>query len=367
MDFSNINMPDILKSGMKNKFQDFPHFDFEDFIGQLFKDNGYEVVETPRTGDYGADLIISKSEEKIAVQVKRYAQDNKVGVQDMNQVIGAKDFYKCNKAMIITTSSFSNSGKKLADETSTELWDWDKLQKYICDTYLEGKDYYSYFRDSSKSDSAQKTLGFEITDVEFNVPVQEMKVLFTFFVVKVINRTDKNINLAFQHPTLITVENRQVDASKWESGHFGQGVIYAGCSVVYMPGFRGDMVRSVHEGDKIIFKWLTEEEKLQEHTYDYRMLKSFPPAPVQQKSSCYVVTMCYGAHSAEYEEMIFFRDNILRRYKIGNNIIKVYYRVGGHLAEYLKQNKVAKTISRFILKIILIPVKRWNRGFRNIF
>lgn len=359
MDFSNVNMPDILKNGMKNKFQDFPHFDFEDFIGQLFKNNGYEVVETPRTGDYGADLILTKSEEKIAVQIKRYAQDNKVGVQEMNQVIGAKDFYKCGRAMIITTSSFSNSGKKLASETSTELWDWDKLQKYICDTYLEGKDYYAYFGDSLKTEEGEKSFEFEITDLKYQTPMQKIGPA-TLVSAKMINITNRNIYVLLGIPTFISVKNQQVEACFWFEGYFNNGVVYAGSSVQLAFMFRPEQVPSVKEGDRFIFKWVEDEKEF--HSYDLRVT----PETVQ-KGLCYVVTMCYGAHSPEYEEMIFFRDNILGRYKIGNSIIKVYYRVGGHLAEYLKRNEVAKTISRFILKIILIPVKRWNRRSRNIF
>jgi hypothetical protein len=364
VDFSKINIRDILKSAMKNKFQDLPHFDFEDFIGQLFKDNGYEVMKTPRSGDYGADLILTKSGEKIAVQIKRYLPENKVGVQDINQIIGAKDFYKCNKAMIITTSSFSKSGKALATETSTELWDWDKLQRYICDTYLEGKDYYTYYGDLSKSDSPQKTVEFEVTDVAFNVPVEKKIGLVTVFAVKVINRTERNINLMlFPLPTLITVENRQVEASAWDNNYFGHGVIYAGCTVVYMPMFRGDLVPSVHEGDRIIFKWL-EADSGQEYTRDYRMSRSFTPTPAK-KSSCYVVTICYGTHSTEYKEMMLFRDDTLSKNKMGVLIINLYYRVGGFFARHLQQSEITKRLSRFLIKVILIFVRRLNRRHKR--
>lgn len=364
MDFSSINIPDILKSGMKNKFLDFPHFDFEDFIGQLFKDNGYEVVETPRTGDYGADLILTKSGEKIAVQVKRYAQENRVGVQEINQIIGAKDFYKCNKAMIITTSSFSKSGKKLANETLTDLWDWDKLQKYICDTYLEGKDYYAYFGDSFEMEGTEKTLEFEVKDAVFEVTDDKKPgLIFTLISVFVTNNTDANIDVILTLPTLITEGNRQVGANYYESRFFQKGVIYAGSHVNAMFIFDGGLVSSLNKGDRMIFKWIENEEEIR--TYDYIIPRSFAPAPppplVQQKSYCYVVTMCYGLNSVEYEEMIDFRDNTLSQFRIGVWIIRAYYLMGGFLVKHLQRSEIAKRFSRLLINAILLLVRRWNR------
>ena len=77
MDFSKTNIQDILFSGIKNRFSDFSPYDFEDFIAQLFKDNGYDVEGTNYSGDYGADVITSKNGIKTAIQVKRYSKTNK--------------------------------------------------------------------------------------------------------------------------------------------------------------------------------------------------------------------------------------------------------------------------------------------------
>lgn len=87
MDFSNVDVPKVLKAGLQNKFEDFDPFDFEDFVAQLFRDNGFRVEQTPRTRDYGADLIVEKDDERIAVQIKRHR--NPVGVRHINDVIAA--------------------------------------------------------------------------------------------------------------------------------------------------------------------------------------------------------------------------------------------------------------------------------------
>ena len=95
MDFSNVNIQGILFSAISNRFSDFSPYDFEDFIAQLFKDKGFDVEGTNYSGDYGADVITSKDGIRTAIQVKRYAKTNKVGVKDINQIIGGKEYHKC--------------------------------------------------------------------------------------------------------------------------------------------------------------------------------------------------------------------------------------------------------------------------------
>ena len=101
MNFAKTNIIKILESAIPNRFQDFPPSHFEDFIAQVFKDNEYKVKQTAYTGDYGADLII-KNKIRTAVQIKRYAKSNKVGVKDINQIVGARDYYCFKDAFVIT-------------------------------------------------------------------------------------------------------------------------------------------------------------------------------------------------------------------------------------------------------------------------
>ena len=46
--------------------------DFERYLMYNFQKRGYRVKTTPVTGDYGADLILTKRGTKICVQAKRY-------------------------------------------------------------------------------------------------------------------------------------------------------------------------------------------------------------------------------------------------------------------------------------------------------
>lgn len=142
---------DVLKESVPNRFLNLTPSQFEEFVCELFKDSGYHAEITKASGDFGADILLEKDGEKIAVQVKRYETKNKVGVQNINQVVGAKAYYSCDRAMVVTTSSFTKSGQKLARKTQTELWDWNKLDSKIKEVYLEGKDVYEYFQEEFRS------------------------------------------------------------------------------------------------------------------------------------------------------------------------------------------------------------------------
>ena len=51
--------------------------------------------------------------------------------------------YKCNKAILITTSGFTLQAKKQAEESPVELWNLETLkefvQKYMIDKFIEEK------------------------------------------------------------------------------------------------------------------------------------------------------------------------------------------------------------------------------------
>jgi len=69
----------LLKESIPNRFLNLSPHDFEKFICQMFQDSGFGAEITKSTGDFGADILLKRQIEKV-VEVKRYAQNNKVGV-----------------------------------------------------------------------------------------------------------------------------------------------------------------------------------------------------------------------------------------------------------------------------------------------
>lgn len=131
---------------MTNRFQDMNPYEFEHFLASMFDDMGYTTIVTNSSGDFGVDFIAEKDNRRIAVQVKRYAKGNKVGVQDLNQVFGGKEYYNCDTSMLITTSSMTMSAWELANNIDRAwIWEWPDLEKRIRETYKD--QFPSYFAD----------------------------------------------------------------------------------------------------------------------------------------------------------------------------------------------------------------------------
>lgn len=100
---------------------------FEEYLGTLFKHEGYHVTYTPTTGDYGADLILKKNHKVIVVQAKRYKQA--VGIKAVQEVIPAKKMYQATEAWVITNNTYTKQARLLAKKNHVRMIDRDGLIK----------------------------------------------------------------------------------------------------------------------------------------------------------------------------------------------------------------------------------------------
>lgn len=105
--------------------------EFEDFIAYLFKLDGYEVYQTPKTGDKGTDIILNNS---IYVECKHYNMQSSIGREFINKLVGSayglsggKDF----KTLFITTSNYNKNAIEFAKLTKTKLWTMNDILKMI--------------------------------------------------------------------------------------------------------------------------------------------------------------------------------------------------------------------------------------------
>ena len=102
-------------------------YKFEEFMKHVYEQLGYSVYHTPKSGDQGADLILtSKEKKRIAVQVKRYS-----GKVSNSAVVAAKGFYKCTEGIVVTNSYFTDSARQLAKANFIDLVDRNELEKMI--------------------------------------------------------------------------------------------------------------------------------------------------------------------------------------------------------------------------------------------
>lgn len=92
---------------------------FEERLADLFGSMGYEVVRTGRTGDFGADLVLEQDGARTVVQAKRY--ERSVGIEAVQQVIGATRHYDAERAMVVTSASCTPAARALAESNQVVL------------------------------------------------------------------------------------------------------------------------------------------------------------------------------------------------------------------------------------------------------
>lgn len=102
--------------------------EFEALLAEYFKLNGYHVVLTPPSNDYGADLVLGKGGETIIVQAKRYT-GHKVGNSAVQEIVAAMPYYKATQAMVVTNSFYSKNAVELAKANNVLLWDRNDIKK----------------------------------------------------------------------------------------------------------------------------------------------------------------------------------------------------------------------------------------------
>lgn len=112
----------------KSGIQDIDTMDgiqFEYYLKELFKSQGYQVEVTKASGDYGADLILKKDGKKVVVQAKRYSKN--VGIKAVQEVIAAKNYYNATDAWVVSNSDFTKASIELASKSNVLLIDRQKL------------------------------------------------------------------------------------------------------------------------------------------------------------------------------------------------------------------------------------------------
>jgi Holliday junction resolvase len=103
--------------------------EFEDFIASYFTSHGFLVQAVGGANDNGVDIIAEKGSDKRLIQCKRY-KENKVSVEVVQIMAGlhsSKQYgNKGYRAMIITSSSFTQSAKDRAKDQQPEIELWDR-------------------------------------------------------------------------------------------------------------------------------------------------------------------------------------------------------------------------------------------------
>ena len=98
---------------------------FEHLVGMLYAALGYQVEETPRGSDQGADVFISKGGERMVIQAKLYSQP--VGNKAVQEAIAARSHFGCARCAVVTNNTFTPAARELAATSDVDLVDRAQL------------------------------------------------------------------------------------------------------------------------------------------------------------------------------------------------------------------------------------------------
>lgn len=99
--------------------------EFEKAVADALNSDGWDARLTRRTGDQGLDLLASDSDYKVAIQCKRYSSP--VSNSAVQEVHAAADFIGATHAVVVTTSSYTQSARLLAEALKVVLLHIDEL------------------------------------------------------------------------------------------------------------------------------------------------------------------------------------------------------------------------------------------------
>lgn len=105
--------------------------EFEEYLKARFEACGCRVRLTPRSQDYGADLVVRLGGSVMLVQAKK-KKGGSIGIEAVQQIVAAKAVYrkaKPAKLAVITNQRFTANARNLADANGVELWERQDLDR----------------------------------------------------------------------------------------------------------------------------------------------------------------------------------------------------------------------------------------------
>lgn len=111
---------------------------FEELVAALFRREGFSVQLTPQSRDGGYDILAVRhnkltGNETFLVECKRYAEQKRVGIAIIRNLMGVLQFENATKGIIATTGFFSSEARRKAETISTRLvlHDYDFLKGWL--------------------------------------------------------------------------------------------------------------------------------------------------------------------------------------------------------------------------------------------
>jgi len=120
---------------VRARLQNIDPYEFEDFVAELWEREGWDTTVSQDSNDMGLDVIAERTgviNQKHAIQAKCYAEGNKVGRPKVQQYYALKEQdTEADAAVVVTTSSFTQTAESWAAEHNVKLVDGNALAEMI--------------------------------------------------------------------------------------------------------------------------------------------------------------------------------------------------------------------------------------------
>jgi Holliday junction resolvase-like predicted endonuclease len=96
--------------------------EYEHIVAEHFETKGYKTTVSQYSNDYGIDVFATKGKEKIAIQAKMFGGSSRpINRQMVMELHGAKDYFDCTKAIIVTDGRIIDNAVEVAKKLKIEI------------------------------------------------------------------------------------------------------------------------------------------------------------------------------------------------------------------------------------------------------
>lgn len=94
--------------------------EFENLVAEHYQTLGFATETTPTTSDFGVDIFATKTNEKIAIQVKMY-DSRTVNYKDVMYLFAASKLFSCSRSIMVSSGEVRTDAKEVADKLNVEI------------------------------------------------------------------------------------------------------------------------------------------------------------------------------------------------------------------------------------------------------
>ncbi|MCD7802672.1 MAG: restriction endonuclease [Clostridiales bacterium] len=97
--------------------------EYETYVAELLRRQGFrDITFTPRTGDFGVDLLATHGRNRYAIQCKYYS--GAVGGAAVQEAVAGMAYYDCERGMVVTNSVLTEGARELARANGIEVMEY---------------------------------------------------------------------------------------------------------------------------------------------------------------------------------------------------------------------------------------------------